>query len=92
MNKKELVAAIAEKSEVTKKDVEKVMQSFTEVEMCIRDRQTAGWHSETACWKQQKHWAILTQHRRMLTRRSRHCRWQYTDCGQRKLSLLTKKR
>ena len=31
MNKKELVAAIAEKSEVTKKDVEKVMQSFTEV-------------------------------------------------------------
>lgn len=31
MNKKELVAAIAEKSEVTKKDVEKVMQSFTDV-------------------------------------------------------------
>ena len=31
MNKKELVAAIAEKSEVTKNDVEKVMQSFTEV-------------------------------------------------------------
>ncbi|MFQ9509859.1 MAG: HU family DNA-binding protein [Lachnospiraceae bacterium] len=31
MNKKELVAAIAEKSEVSKKDAEKVLQAFTDV-------------------------------------------------------------
>lgn len=31
MNKKELVAAIAEKSEVTKKDAEKLVEAFTEV-------------------------------------------------------------
>ena len=31
MNKKELVVAIAEKSEVSKKDAEKVLQAFTEV-------------------------------------------------------------
>ena len=31
MNKKELVAALAEKSEVTKKDAEKILDAFVEV-------------------------------------------------------------
>ncbi len=31
MNKKELIAAVAEASEVSKKDAEKVIQAFTEV-------------------------------------------------------------
>ena len=31
MNKKELIAAVAEASEVSKKDAEKVIQAFTDV-------------------------------------------------------------
>ena len=39
MNKTELIAAVAEKTELSKKDAEKVIKAFTDViaEMCIRD-------------------------------------------------------
>ena len=39
MNKSELVAAIAEKAEMSKKDAEKALKAFEDVvKMCIRDR------------------------------------------------------
>ena len=41
MNKTELVAAIAEQAEISKKDAEKALKAFTDVEE--RREDSAGW-------------------------------------------------
>ena len=43
MNKKELIDAIAEKANVSKKEAGEVLDATLDVKMCIRDRPYCSW-------------------------------------------------